>query len=349
MKTEINSQLKEFFQEYKKYILLPLAIIPVGLYIYFSFVPENESEEEKSNQKKGISNSTPSASVTSLENNKGYHYDLIESDSISKMNRISKDQNIDLDINKKAPKGSNFYANEEKTLDELERLENSIKKTTNHNNENTNKKLLERIKKLESKSQNISKEPSKKEVIKNPEEEEEEEEEILGWTAPELKYDYKGHKTSSKGETTSGLIKAQIAGTRLKNNMVTKDNPRVRIRTLEPFMINGYSIPKNEFLIAYASFTNELKLKISHINIDDGKDIINCNIEILDSYGQPALEVLGGTGADTQGNISEDIGDDLANSDAVDKIPGGKGLIKSIFKKKTKARVNANQVYLKIN
>ena len=111
--------------------------------------------------------------------------------------------------------------------------------------------------------------------------------------------------------------------------------------------INGYQLEKNKVLIAEASFSKRLSLKIHHILKD--KQSIPCDIEIYDVNGQPALKVIGGTGAEIEEEVSDDIGDDIASNSDIQKVPGASGIIKKIFTKTPKVYLKYDLVYLKIN
>ena len=74
-----------------------------------------------------------------------------------------------------------------------------------------------------------------------------------------------------------------------------------------------------------------------------------CDIEVYDANGQPAIYVIGGTGAEIQGDVSNDIGDDIASNSDVQKVPGASSIIEKIFKKNKKVYIRPTMVYLKIN
>lgn len=152
---------------------------------------------------------------------------------------------------------------------------------------------------------------------------------------------FKESKTSTK------LIEAKIIAGGDQKNRVTPKNPYVEIRLLEPMWINGYELKKNKVLIAEASFSKRLSLKIHHILKD--KQSIPCDIEIYDVNGQPALKVIGGTGAEIEEEVSDDIGDDIASNSDIQKVPGASSIIEKIFNKNKKVYIRPTMVYLKIN
>ena len=128
-----------------------------------------------------------------------------------------------------------------------------------------------------------------------------------------------------------------------RNKYITQENNRVQIRVIEPFSIGDVTITKGSLLTAYASFGNDVKLKIKSI-FANGKSI-PVDISILDSQGQESIEVIGGTGADTK--------DEIENT-ATSSVSTGSGVVDkavSIFKGKKKAKVmiSSDFVYLQIN
>ncbi|MFV0531861.1 MAG: conjugative transposon protein TraM [Flavobacteriales bacterium] len=171
--------------------------------------------------------------------------------------------------------------------------------------------------------------------------EEEEEDAMQVWVAPS------NTKTSGTGTTSRQLVKALLQGTNKKNNIVTPQSNRVKIQTKEDFYFQGALIPKYTNLIAYAQFGNELSLTIKYLMIKGNQ--VPCEISVIDSYGQPAIEVVGGTGAENEATVGEEVGQDIASNNEVQKVPGADGVVRSIFKKKIKAKVNTDWVFLKIN
>lgn len=156
----------------------------------------------------------------------------------------------------------------------------------------------------------------------------------------------------SSGKTTKTLIKSSIQGTSLKKNRVTPENPRVRILPREDFWINGYEIKEFTTLIAYATFGRELGLKITSIPItlkNGKKDILECDIDVIDGAGQPALEVIGGAYQDVKDGVASDIGNEISSNSEIQKVPGSSSVVKGLFKKKKRIIVNNHSVYLKIN
>lgn len=305
------------------------------------------SKDNNSDIKNNLStdSNTPDANVKKLKSEKEYYYGVQLNSEIEQKKIAERDKRLDLNLD--LSREEEYKKGEEKDEDyegdsQLKELEALARKTQNN--------IRSTPKSKTTKAHTPKYAPAPKVIEKNPEqkeEEEEEEAEIIGWTAPEIQAEnIKSQTSSDKNNATIKLIKARIAGTRKRNHMITEKNNRVKIRTLEPFYINGVLIPKNKYLIAYANFSNELRLVITYILHNNQQ--IPCNISIVDSYGQPALEVMGGTGADAQGNASEEIAGDVSSDETVQKVPGASGLIKSIFKKKVKARVNSDIVYLKI-
>jgi len=304
------------------------------------------SKDNTSNTKNHLStdNNTPDAHVKKLKPEKEYYYGVQLNSEIEQKKIAERDRNLDLNLD--LSKEEAYKTREEKSEDEddpqLKELEALARQAQNN--------IRHTPKAQTTKAHATKYAPAPKVIKKNPEqkeEEEEEEAEIIGWTAPEIQAkNINKQPSSEKNNATLKLIKARIVGTRKRNNMITEKNNRVKIRTLEPFYMNGVLIPKNKYLIAYANFSNELRLVITYILHNNQQ--IPCNISIVDSYGQPALEVMGGTGADAQRNASEEIAGDVSSDETVQKVPGASGLIKSIFKKKVKARVNSDIVYLKI-
>ena len=137
------------------------------------------------------------------------------------------------------------------------------------------------------------------------------------------------------------IYKAAIISNNSK--YLTPENNRVQIRVIEPFEVNNVLIPKTTQLIAYASFNIDLKLEIKSILIN-GKQI-PVNISVLDSQGQEAIEIVGGTGAELSNNATrEAIVQARTGNNIIDRASQ---LISS--KKKVKAIISSDYVYLRVN
>lgn len=159
---------------------------------------------------------------------------------------------------------------------------------------------------------------------------------------------WKNQRYSSQGTSSAGgqresakVYKASIVSSRQK--YLTPDNNRVQIRVIEAFSINGVNVPRTTQLIAYAQFDKELKLEIKSIMINNKQ--IPVSISVLDSQGQEAIEIVGGTGAE--------IGQE-AQDEVISNTRTGNGIVDkavNIFsgKKKPKALVSSDYVYLRIN
>ncbi|MFV0237545.1 MAG: hypothetical protein ACK5HU_03280 [Flavobacteriales bacterium] len=141
--------------------------------------------------------------------------------------------------------------------------------------------------------------------------------------------------------------KAKITGTRQKKNYVTKSNNRVYIENQEAFMVNGHLIKKYSTLVARVVISNEMKLKIQFIQLGDRQ--IPCDIEVIDTYGQPSIEVIGGTGEEAESDVREELSDEIGDDRQLRKIPGASSLIRGFLKGKTKVKIRTSNVRLKIN
>ena len=159
---------------------------------------------------------------------------------------------------------------------------------------------------------------------------------------------WKNQRYSSQSTAPTGgqresakVYKASIVSSRQK--YLTPDNNRVQIRVMEPFSVNGVNVPRTTQLIAYAQFDKELRLEIKSIMINNKQ--IPVSISVLDSQGQEAIEIVGGTGAEiSQEGQDEIISNTRTGNGIVDKAV-------NIFsgKKKPKALVSSDFVYLRIN
>ena len=175
---------------------------------------------------------------------------------------------------------------------------------------------------------------------------EEEEESIQTWTAPDIGTGPTANSFDTSGETTQTEIAATIVGTTLKKDKVTPQNPRVYIQTLESFFVQGVKIPKGKRLIAYATFGQELELNIK--SITHNGQILKCNFGVWDNGGQSGLDRHGKSGfSDSAGDISQEVGDDIAANSEVQKVPGSQGIIKKIFKKNDFAYATRDRVIIK--
>lgn len=137
------------------------------------------------------------------------------------------------------------------------------------------------------------------------------------------------------------VYKASIVSGRSK--YITPENNRVQIRVIEPFSVNGVNVPRTTQLIAYAQFDKQLKLEIKSIVLNNKQ--VPVSISVLDLQGQEAIEIVGGTGAElSQEGQDEVISSTRTGNSIVDKTV-------SIFtgKKKPKAIISSDYVYLRIN
>jgi hypothetical protein len=164
---------------------------------------------------------------------------------------------------------------------------------------------------------------------------------MRSWANPNYQINKVGNNNQSNGAKIGKVYKAVISGARQK--YITQENNRLSIRVMEPFFVNGVEIPKNMLLVAYANFNEKLTLTINSIHVNG--HIIPVNIRVLDSQGQDALEVIGGTGADIGNEVGEEAKNELKTGNNV----ADKGI--RIFSKKRaklKARISGDLVLLKI-
>lgn len=146
-----------------------------------------------------------------------------------------------------------------------------------------------------------------------------------------------------KNKTTDNVkvYKASIVSSRGK--YITPENNRVQIRVIEPFSIKELIIPRKTQLVAYAEFSSDLKLVIKSIMID--KKVLPVNISVLDSQGQEAIEIVGGTGADIGNEITDEAVSNTTTGESM--IDRAISIVSS--KRKPKAIISSDFVYLKIN
>ena len=168
---------------------------------------------------------------------------------------------------------------------------------------------------------------------------------VESWSSDAVSDSYE--ESDSKGETTYDEIEAVIMGTTLKKDKVTPQNPRVYIRTLEDFYIDGVLIPEGKRLIAYATLGREVTMNIRTIPMEGNS--INTNIVVKDHNGQPGHDRHGGVGSEVSNDISNDVIDEISSNSEVQKVPGLSNASKKLFKKKNYAYITRDLVKLQIS
>ena len=266
--------------------------------------------------------------------------------ALSTLSKIQSQQNTSLDAKIEESKNKeNIYSNDEQIVDSLNKIfgdqANAYKEKII-----PPKVVVGKSQKKQSKKKKGNVEESSTTQIIQEVKEDLLQDGLIGYIDEETTY-IKEDKSSNSTPAGVELYSAKITGTMLPKNKVTYENNRVYILTKDPFYIQGVKIPSNTQLIAYAEFENELKLKIKRVKL--GKRFYNCNIYVNDQYGQPSLEIMGGTGAKNKDQVGEDIGSEIASNETVQKVPGATSLINNWFKGKVKARVRSTQAFLSLS
>lgn len=345
-------KLQRFFEENKLYVLAGVLVLFGVILISGLFsAPTQEIEDHKE-----IDYSVKVDSISSGEIGIFPDQKIVDTqnpfDTVQNVTTIAhlKEKTNQLDHLGKETENKPVVQREEKSNKRKTHFDPYADESFWDNNKRSSESHLAIDKTAYSRSERVIDDRNENTVKEDQIEEEEEESDLPeGWINPNYDVYGTGERIPGKrsGRTTTKLIKASIEGTYQKKNRVTKEDPRVIIRVLEDFWIQGIKIPKDKKLIAYARFTNDVSLKITHIK--QGSESISCNIAVMDANGQPSIRVEGGAGASIAGDVKEDIGDEIASEENVQKIPGASSVTKGLFRKKPKAYMTPSYVHLKIN
>lgn len=168
-------------------------------------------------------------------------------------------------------------------------------------------------------------------------EEEEEEDPFAFYESEDM-----SSKVSIKDETINGFKNLLEIETSSKQ-IVSQDNPYLRIRLLENFSFNGSIVPKNVYLMANATFSNNRAFfKLNSIQID-GK-LLDVDMEIYDTYGNRGLEITSGKTTD----VSREVNNEIENEYNT-QVNRGAGIVRGLLTSRPKVVIENKILLLKIN